>query len=93
MNQFFKLSTIIGLLVIAAYSSTVVHSKDLEERQSLTSEVKSQTTISGISVTCLENGHLNIKETFKDVEKRDLWRVIMKMVDWNVKVVTKMVKK
>ena len=50
MNQLFKLTTIIGLLLLAACAPNEVPSKDLIERQGLTYEVNSQTPFTGVSV-------------------------------------------
>ncbi len=73
MNQLFKLTTLIGLLVIAACSPTEIPSKDLIERQGLTYEVNSQTPFSGSSVDYHSNGQLLTKSNYKDGKRDGLW--------------------
>jgi len=73
MNKFFKLTTIIGLLFLAACSPSNIPFDDLVVRQGLTYEVNSQSPFSGISVTYHENGQLKIKGNYKDGKINGLW--------------------
>ena len=50
MNQFFKLTTIIGLLFLVACAPNEVPSKNLVERQGVFYEINSRTPFTGVSV-------------------------------------------